>query len=78
MMNIIVLICRRYSPARLSLRKAGSSLIESTIGGKKAEAFMEGFNQFKSVAAVTAKKKLDEFKEAMGNNNYPPGRGPFG
>ena len=30
---------------------------------------MEGFNQLKSVAAVTAKKKLDEIKVAMNNNS---------
>jgi hypothetical protein len=69
---------RRYSPGRLSLRKAGSSLIESTIGNKKAEALMEGFNQFKSVATVTMKTKLEELKEAVGNNGTPGRSGPFG
>lgn len=68
----------RYSPGRLSLRKAGNSLIESTIGGKKAEAIMEGFNQFKSAATVTVKTKLEELKEAVGNNTTPGRNGPFG
>jgi hypothetical protein len=71
-------ISSRYSPARLSLRKAGTHLLESTIGNKKAEAFMEGFNQFKSVATVTAKKKLDEFKEVINNSSPANRNGPFG
>lgn len=71
-------ISRRYSPGRLSLRKAGTSLIESTIGGKKAEAFMEGFNQFKSVATVTMKNKIEELKEVVNNNSPAQKNGPFG
>jgi hypothetical protein len=70
----VFIIFRRYSPGRLSLRKA----FESTIGGKKAEAFMEGFNQFKSAATVTVKTKLEELKEAVGNNTTPGRTGPFG
>ncbi len=68
----------RYSPGRLSLRKAGNSIIESTIGGKKAEALMEGFNLFKNSAAVTVKTKLEELKEAVGNTSTPGKNGPFG
>jgi len=73
----VELFCSRYSPGRLSLRKAGTQLLESTIGNKKAEAFMEGFNQLKSVAAVTAKKKLDEIKVAINNNTPSNKNGPF-
>ena len=69
----------RYSPGRLSLRKAGTSLIESTLGNKKAEALMEGFSQLKSVAAVTARKKIDEFKEVIATSGYATTKnGPFG
>jgi len=63
------------------LRKAGSSFLESTFGGKKAEALLEGFNQFKSVATVTVKSKIDELREVVASNQAP-GSGsrnaPFG
>lgn len=39
---------------------------------------MEGFNQFKSAATVSVKTKLEELKEAVGNNSTPGRNGPFG
>lgn len=39
---------------------------------------MEGFNQFKSVATVTMKNKIEELKEVVNNNSPAQKNGPFG